>query len=274
MRQRTSVLAAIILGIGLFVVAGTALANNQPLPHFSVSSGGGTPLSVRFDASASEDPDGRIVSYQWVFGDGYTGSGNKKTHVYAAPGDYEVTLMVFDDAGAGNSSTSTITVSEANVSMGDNLISDKAYQRADVPTGLQVGQAAPLFTLPDLQGANHNLSDYLGKVVILEFWRTTCSHCLASLPHLEDLRADLTDDNVVVITVILNGSPQDAANYLAKEGLGGFINLWQPSHLSERPSDIYQISFVPHTILIDRYGVIRYNGLPDNLVEATITPFL
>lgn len=267
-------MAAVILGIVLLVVAGTAFANSHPLPHFSVSPGGGTPLSVRFDASASEDPDGRIVSYQWVFGDGYTGSGNKKTHVYSAPGHYEVTLMVFDDAGAGSSSTSTIIVSEANVTMGDNSISDKAYQRADVPTGLQVGQSAPLFALPDLQGANHNLSDYLGKIVILEFWRTTCSHCLASLPHLEDLRANLANDDVVVITVVLNGAPQDAANYLAKEGLSGFINLWQPSHLSERPSDIYEISFVPHTFLIDRYGVIRYNGLPDNLAQATITPLL
>ncbi len=61
-----------------------------------------TPLAgetVTFDASASEDPDGTIVSYRWNFGDGTvtTESDPVATHIYATYGIYRVSLTVTDD---------------------------------------------------------------------------------------------------------------------------------------------------------------------------------
>jgi PKD repeat protein len=70
----------------------------------------GTPLV--FDASASNDPDGRIVRYEWTFGDGGNGtdSGAIVTHVFAAPGTYTVTLVVWDDHNATAYFQRTISV--------------------------------------------------------------------------------------------------------------------------------------------------------------------
>lgn len=58
---------------------------------------------VTFDAGKSSDSDGEITSYQWDFGDGSTGEGVGATHRYTAPGTYEVTLRISDNAAVTNS---------------------------------------------------------------------------------------------------------------------------------------------------------------------------
>ncbi|MCM8780109.1 MAG: PKD domain-containing protein, partial [Candidatus Omnitrophica bacterium] len=52
-----------------------------------------------FDGTKSYDPDGKIVSYAWDFGDGKRASGEQVTHTYARTGKYTVTLTVTDDSG-------------------------------------------------------------------------------------------------------------------------------------------------------------------------------
>ena len=68
-------------------------------------------VAVSFDGTGSSDPDGTIVSYEWDFGDGNTGSGPAPSHTYAADRIYHVTLQVTDDAGATDSAMTTATIS-------------------------------------------------------------------------------------------------------------------------------------------------------------------
>ena len=56
-------------------------------------------IPVAFDASGSSDSDGTIVSYDWDFGDGGTGTGVNPSHTFAAAGSYLVELTVVDDDG-------------------------------------------------------------------------------------------------------------------------------------------------------------------------------
>ena len=60
--------------------------------------------TVSFDASGSTD-DGQIVSYQWSFGDGESGTGVRASHTYEASGQYAVVLTVTDDRGNTASTT-------------------------------------------------------------------------------------------------------------------------------------------------------------------------
>ena len=277
MRRKTFADGMVFLLV-ILSIAAVAFANSSPIAGFSVSAGGDGTYSVLFDGSSSHDLDGSIVSYQWTFGDGFSGSGATKEHTYAGPGKYEVTLLVFDNESDYASIKKTIDVSQAGVVIdspaGDDQGAKAAYQRADVPTGLRIGQAAPLFTLPGFDGEQHSLSDYLGKVVILEFWRTTCPHCTASMPHLQDLATRYADQGLVVITVVVNHAWQDATSFFAKEGYTDFVSLYQPDGLDKRPSEVYNVHGVPHTLLIDRYGVIRYSGNPERIYETTIALYL
>ncbi len=77
--------------------------NAEPVAKAGQDSWAAIGDEVRFDASASFDPDGKISKYSWDFGDGAKSSGEKVTHSYNKSGRYKVTLRVDDDADVANS---------------------------------------------------------------------------------------------------------------------------------------------------------------------------
>ncbi len=85
-------------------------------------------LSKRMIATRSSDPDGRIVSYRWNFGDGTTDSGETIEHTYASSGRYNVVLRVTDDLGETDTTSRAVLVNspptasfEATSTGGDGL---------------------------------------------------------------------------------------------------------------------------------------------------------
>lgn len=68
--------------------------------------------TVTFDGSSSYDPDGSIITYDWDFGDGTTGSGITAAHAYSVVGIYTVTLTVMDNGGLTAIDTAIATVTE------------------------------------------------------------------------------------------------------------------------------------------------------------------
>ena len=74
---------------------------------------GRPPLKVNFDASSSKPADpnsGWIDEYEWDFGDGKKGSGEKTSHTYSTPGSYVVTLKITDNQGYVDSTTGVVEV--------------------------------------------------------------------------------------------------------------------------------------------------------------------
>lgn len=124
---------------------GAVIPSNQP-PVASFSFSPKTPAEnteITFDASASYDPDGKIVSYEWDFGDGSVGKGQMVKHSYRAKGQYSVTLKVEDNSGQTNTVSSQITVGpipepKLKFSVGSNV---KVINTGDV--GLRIHEGAP-----------------------------------------------------------------------------------------------------------------------------------
>ncbi|MDH3646054.1 MAG: PKD domain-containing protein [Gammaproteobacteria bacterium] len=92
----------------------TATISAQPQPPVADPNGpysGQVGDNIAFDGSGSSDPDGSIVSYDWDFGDGGTGTGVAPMHTYSVDGVFTVTLTVTDNDGLTGSASTTATIS-------------------------------------------------------------------------------------------------------------------------------------------------------------------
>lgn len=63
------------------------------------------------------------------------------------------------------------------------------------------GKTAPDFTLTDISGKQHKLSDYHGKNVMIIFWATWCRPCLIEMPHLIALRNTINEDKLAMLAI-------------------------------------------------------------------------
>ena len=109
----------------------TLLVFEKPRANFTVSSDFGIqPLEVIFNASASTDIDGNIVSYIWDFGDGLTGQGKTIVHTYSTPGNFLAILTVTDNDGYTGTATKKITASQvpaAPLNVAVEIIENKSF---------------------------------------------------------------------------------------------------------------------------------------------------
>lgn len=237
--------------------------------------------AVLLDASASTDPDGQIVSYRWVFGDGTSGSGIEAEHTFPNVDRYDVRLVTIDDGGSWHMITQTINVSVLPSWESGSVPASPTPQEAtapaatsDVPIGTGVGQRAPDFALPDLEGSTVYLSDFRGKVILLEFWRSTCPACQTSAVQLEALRKQYETEGLVIILLDLGESASTVARYMTSYGYGGFVVVLESRGFFSPIAEMYNLSGTPRLVLIDRSGVIRHNGSASALSEELVLDWL
>lgn len=118
---------------------------------------------------------------------------------------------------------------------------------------VQAGKVAPAFTLPDLDGKEHSLSDYKGKVVFLNFWATWCGPCEDEMPSMQTLYRAIGGDDFEILAVSIDeDSPAVVDAYGKKFGITFPILHDRKKKIKE----IYKTTGVPETFIIDQNGVI------------------
>ena len=114
-----------------------ASSNQPPVASFTVSpSSGTTGTPFTFDASASYDPDGSIVGYEWEYGDGSSGSGASSQHTYTSSDTYTIRLTVTDNGGASDTTTRSVTVQPTGLP--DLVVQDMVHSPASPTIGQNV----------------------------------------------------------------------------------------------------------------------------------------
>jgi len=141
----------------------------------------------------------------------------------------------------------------------------------DIPIGNRAGERAPAFSLLNQAGEIVELADFLGHVVLVEFWSSACSGCQAAMPHLEDLRAEFADRGLVVITITVNRNFEGEWQYLTNNG---FTALRESDLILKPAKTDYDISNIPRAFLIDQRGVITFTGhtnyVQSDMIEALL----
>jgi hypothetical protein len=100
----------------LINVSEPTASSEPPIIDVKVINDGSVNQTIIFDASNSIDPDGKLTSYQWNYGDGTTGTGATSQHTYTQPGVYEVNLTVTDNTEQTFTKTFQIAIDDlANV---------------------------------------------------------------------------------------------------------------------------------------------------------------
>jgi thiol-disulfide isomerase/thioredoxin len=132
----------------------------------------------------------------------------------------------------------------------------------------QLGAPAPEFSLPDLDGKSVSLSQFRGKVVVLEWFNPGCpfvraSHTVGSLKGLADKHAG---DGVVWLAINSGGPGKQGAGVEAnREGVSQF-GMHHPVLIDEtgKVGQLYGAERTPHMFVVDPEGVLVYRGAIDN----------
>jgi len=116
------------------------------------------------------------------------------------------------------------------------------------------GAAAPNFVLNSSSGKPVSLSDLKGQVVLINFWASWCGPCRQEMPILDQLYRSYQAAGFTLLGVNVEPNAADADKFL-KDTPVSFPILFDPK---STVSNLYQVSGMPSTIIVDRDGRIRY----------------
>ena len=125
--------------------------------------------------------------------------------------------------------------------------------RSALPIGPAVGNRAPDFTLPTIDGESLTLSDLRGKIVMINFWLSGCKPCIVEMPHIQTVFAQWSDDDLVILAINVRENAETVRRFVDNQGLTFPVLLDSEGIVDE----VYQPSLFPTTFFIDAQGIIR-----------------
>jgi peroxiredoxin len=128
----------------------------------------------------------------------------------------------------------------------------------------------PDFSLKDLDGKTVKLSNYRGKIVILNFWAVWCKYCKLEMPDLNGLNTELVKNGeAVILAVDVQESVSTVENYLKSNNITLKVLLDQDGSIAQT----YGITGLPTTFVINRDGSL-YRTIPGATDKSTLKGIL
>lgn len=122
---------------------------------------------------------------------------------------------------------------------------------------------APDFKLATIGGEEFHLSDYKGKVVMLNFWGTWCPPCRKEIPDLINLQKKYNKEGLEIVGITLNsGSAAEIQKFVDKKQMNYTVLTDMGNNETQAVTNLYgqavgqPISSIPTTFIIDREGYI------------------
>lgn len=111
--------------------------------------------------------------------------------------------------------------------------------------------AQPAMAYTDPEGGEHHLSDYRGKVILLNLWATWCGPCVEEMPALNRLQQQFGGDDFDVVTISFDRSFEPITEFFEREEIDALPVLRDASFTSH---NLVGALGLPMSILYDGYG--------------------
>jgi tetratricopeptide (TPR) repeat protein len=130
-------------------------------------------------------------------------------------------------------------------------------------------KVAPAFVVKSHTGEDLSLEKFKGKIVLLDFWASWCVPCRVDMPEVRKIWKQYGGDRFAIIGINLDSNRPQFEAYMKEEGI-----TWLQYHdglgWANKISRLYGVYAIPHTVLIDQYGVIQAIGLRGANLAAKI----
>jgi thiol-disulfide isomerase/thioredoxin len=126
---------------------------------------------------------------------------------------------------------------------------DAGATSAAAGSGL-IGKPAPGFRLDLLEGGEFQLSEQKGNIVVLDFWASWCGPCMQSLPQVDAVAREFADSGVKLVAINMQEDRAAAASALERLNIKPIVAL----DTDGAAAGHYQVTAIPHTVIIDRKG--------------------
>lgn len=117
--------------------------------------------------------------------------------------------------------------------------------------------ATPALTLKDLDGREHRLADYRGKVVVVNFWATWCDPCREEMPAFNRLKAKMGDARFAIVAVNMAEGEGRIGEFLKRVSVDFPILLDRDGAVSKA----WRVRVLPYTVVLGPDARIRYTAL-------------
>lgn len=129
---------------------------------------------------------------------------------------------------------------------------------------------APDFALPSLDGKTVKLSDFRGKIVVIDFWASWCSDCRKDAPAVVEMHREYKDKGVVFLGVSFDTNRESWANAVKKYGIDyvqvSNLQKWKETEVSKA----YHVNWIPSMYVIDAEGKVLLGTVVSSKVKALL----
>lgn len=160
-----------------------------------------------------------------------------------------------DDSGYSEEEEELIEIEE-----GEIVEEDEDYDIA-------FGKEAPNFTLMNLEGKEVSLEDYRGKIVLINFWTTSCPFCIKEMPDIQKLSEE--NDDLVVLAVDVMEDKKRVKDYIEEEGYTFEVVLDEKGHVART----YLVGAFPTSYFVDKEGILL-GGVPGMMTGPQMNEIL
>ena len=138
------------------------------------------------------------------------------------------------------------------------------------------GKPPPDFSLMDVSGQSRSVSEWQGKVLVINFWATWCPPCLEEIPHFINLQDKYGDQGLQFLGIALEGV-DEVTSFANKLGINYPLLVGEQEVIKLAGKFGNRIGGLPYTVIIDRSGTINFikvGPLSVSEAEQVITSLL